>query len=123
MKILDANMILRYLLNDNTDMAEQVENLIEHNIVMVTPEVTAEVIYVMKNVYKAEKNDIVESLIGFIEMNNITAEHIDVIHKAILTYAENNLDFVDCVLYAYHKELGYEICTFDKKLKKLIENK
>lgn len=35
-------MILQYFLNDNTDMVEQVENLIEHNIVMVTPEVIYE---------------------------------------------------------------------------------
>lgn len=41
---------------------------------------------------------------------------------AIETYTEQNLDFPDCILYAYHKVKGYEIKTFDKKLKKLLTN-
>ena len=28
--------------------------------------------------------------------------------------------FVDCVLFAYHKLLGFEVATFDKQLIKLI---
>lgn len=39
----------------------------------------------------------------------------------IETYAEQNLDFPDCILYAYHKVKGYEVKTFDKKLNKLLE--
>ena len=38
----------------------------------------------------------------------------------IETYAENNLDFVDCILYAYKCTKGYDVFTFDKKLKKLL---
>lgn len=34
--------------------------------------------------------------------------------------AEHGLDFVDCILYAYNRVKGYEIKTFDKKLKKLL---
>ncbi len=37
-----------------------------------------------------------------------------------MTFSNKNLDFVDCVLYAYHKLQNIEIATFDKKLKKLI---
>ena len=37
------------------------------------------------------------------------------------TFAEQNLDFVDCVLYAYNQVKGYKIETFDKKLKCLLE--
>ena len=116
-------MILRFLLNDNQDMAKQVEELIDNNFVMVTSEVIAEVIYVMKSVYKIAKSDITQTLLEFVSLPTVTAEHLDVIEKGITLYAENNLDFVDCLLCAYNLQCGYEICTFDKKLNKLIENK
>lgn len=45
-----------------------------------------------------------------------------VIKTALVTFSNNKLDFVYCVLYAYKQELNYEIFTFDKKLNKLLEN-
>ena len=39
MLILDANMILRYLLNDNSEMADQAEKYIEQHEAHVTVEV------------------------------------------------------------------------------------
>ena len=38
----------------------------------------------------------------------------------IKTYTERNLDFPDCILYAYNQIKGYEIRTFDKKLQRLL---
>ena len=40
------------------------------------------------------------------------------LNLALDTYAEHNLDFVDCVLYGYHVVKGIEIT--DKKLLKLM---
>ena len=58
MKILDANMILRYLINDNIEMADKVEEIINNHKVCVTPEVMAEVVYVMKSVYILANDEI-----------------------------------------------------------------
>lgn len=44
-----------------------------------------------------------------------------VLRLGIKVYAEQNLDFPDCILYAYHKVKGYEIKTFDRKLSRLLE--
>lgn len=120
MKILDANMILRYLVSDNQEMADYVENLLINEKVLVFPEVIAEVIYVMKSVYKYERIAIADGIMEFMSIPNILSNCGNVIYKALETYKDNNLDFVDCVLYAYHIEQGYEVCTFDKKLNKLI---
>lgn len=43
-KILDANMILRFLLRDNEEMADTTEELIDNNDVLLTLEVAAEVV-------------------------------------------------------------------------------
>lgn len=46
MRMLDANIILRYLLNDNEKMADEAEKIIREERAWVTTEVMAEVVYV-----------------------------------------------------------------------------
>jgi pilT protein domain protein len=83
MKILDTNMILRYLLNDNKTMAEQVESIINTSPVFVTPEVIAEVVYVMKGVYKQERSITADGVIEFINIDNIKSDYKNAIIKAL----------------------------------------
>lgn len=59
-KILDANMILRFLLRDNEEMADTAENLIDNNAVLLTLEVAAEVVFVLQKVYKQERSRIAD---------------------------------------------------------------
>lgn len=66
MVILDANVILRYLLNDNQEMAERADHLIQTEDVSVTIEVMAEVIYVLKGVYKVDRERIADTLLEFL---------------------------------------------------------
>ena len=68
MVLFDTNMILRYLLNDNKEMAEQAEKYIEHEDVLVTIEVIAEVIYVLKGVYSLEREKISDTVKAFLNL-------------------------------------------------------
>ncbi|MDE6851346.1 MAG: PIN domain-containing protein [Lachnospiraceae bacterium] len=86
----------------------------------MTIEVIAEVVYVLKGVYSIERSKIKSSLLQFLSEVSVFEEQV--IKLGLGTYAEYSLDFVDCILYAYSKVKGYEIRTFDKKLKKLLEN-
>ena len=119
MVMLDTNMILRYLLDDNAEMASVAEQIIQKGNVCVSIEIMAEVVYVLKGVYGVERQKIGEKLIDF--LNEVSMEEPEVLKLGIKTYAEHNLDFPDCVLYAYNRVKGYEIKTFDKKLNKLLE--
>ncbi len=118
MAILDANVILRYLLNDNEDQASEAEKIIRNGKAHVTIEIIAEVIYVLKGVYSIERGQIMESLLEFLSEVHMTEPEI--LKLSIETYGKNNLDFPDCVLFAYQRVKGYEIKTFDKKLIKLL---
>ena len=119
MVMLDTNIILRYLLNDNDEMAVEAEKIIKEGSVFVTAEIVAEVVYVLKRVYAVERDDIKSSLFQF--LSEVQSNEMEVIKCGLTTYSEKNLDFVDCILYAYHKIKGYEIKTFDKKLKRLLQ--
>ncbi len=116
--MLDTNMILRYLLNDNMEMADKAEEYLNAGDVYVTIEVIAEVIYVLKGVYSMERDKIVEVINDF--LNLVNCRNMDVLRFSLDTYGERNLDFVDCVLYGYHSVRGFKVATFDKKLLKLV---
>ena len=55
--IIDANVILRYLLNDSPEMSVTARNMIQSGTATF-PEVVAEVVYVLLKVYKASREDI-----------------------------------------------------------------
>lgn len=118
MVMFDANMILRYLLNDNQEMADMAEQYLDAGDVTVTIEVIAEVIYVLNGVYSMERAVIAENVKGFLEL--VSCQEMEVLMLALDTYGVRSLDFVDCVLYGYHTVKGIEIATFDGKLLKLL---
>ena len=78
----------------------------------------AEAVYVLKGVYHLERSVITETLKGFLALTD--CRDADVLRVALDTYAAQSLDFVDCVLYAYHRVRHMEVATFDKKLLKLM---
>ncbi len=121
MEMLDTNMILRYLLNDNKEMADEAEIIIKEGSAQVPIEVVAEVVYVLKGVYSIEREKIKSCLLDF--MSEIQPIEPEVMKLGLETYAEQNLDFVDCILYAYNRIKGYKIKTFDTKLKRLLEER
>lgn len=118
MVMLDTNMILRYLLDDNKEMADRAERYLDAGDVSVTIEVMAEVVYVLKGVYAMERGIIADTVKEFLHL--VHCREMDVLNLALDTYGDCNLDFVDCVLYGYHTVKGIEIATFDKKLLKLM---
>lgn len=118
MQMLDTNMILRYLLNDSREMADEAETIIKEGSVLLTTEVVAEVVYVLKGVYSVERGQIASCLLEFLSEVIIPEEQV--VRLGLETFAEQNLDFVDCILYAYNQIKGYEIRTFDKKLQRLL---
>lgn len=117
--MLDANMVLRYLLNDNPIMYEKAKQLLKQDNVWVTFEVIAEVVYVLRKVYSMERKIVSDKVMEFAGL--VECRESNVLNLAIETHAVKNLDFVDCVLYAYNKIDGFEIATFDKKLLQLLD--
>ena len=120
MLILDANVILRYLLGDIPDMAEEARRAVIAGA-STTIEVLAEVVYVLAGVYKAYRKDIATTLDSF--LLEITIPHKAALGYALRLYGSSRLDFVDCILAGYKHIDGSDVLTFDKKLQKvLLEN-
>ncbi len=118
MVLFDANMILRYLLNDNEQMAATAERYLNNGGVYVTIEVIAEVVHVLKGVYRTDRALIADTIKDFLDL--VGARDKAVLKLAMDVFKERDLDFVDCILYSYHCVDGVQIAAFDTKLLNLI---
>ena len=115
---VDTNYIIRYLMNDNIEMADIAEAVLTTKKVFISNEVLAEVVYVLLGVYKISKKDISKQLLEIISFENISVSNVEVIRESFEIFETKNIDFVDCLLCTYSHE--DEIATFDKKLNNCI---
>lgn len=116
-KLLDADAVLRYLLEDIQEQSDCVAETIEAGA-EVTVEVLAECVYVLSGVYHVSRSDIAESL-GIL-LDEVTCRRKRVAAAALGLYSGSSFDFVDCVLAAEVSENGREALTFDKRLQSLF---
>jgi predicted nucleic-acid-binding protein len=121
MRIVDANVILRYLLNDKYDLSLKAASIVEENAFIPT-EVIAEVVYVLEKIYKVSRSEISGILLQMVSMPSIIVSEISIIRMAFDLYAGKRIDFVDALLAGYSTLPGVEVFTFDKKLKKIISS-
>ena len=103
MRFVDANVILRYLLDDDPQLAEKAVKILEQGQVHVPFEVMAEIVYVMQGVYKISRQEISSVLARLIMLPNVTTNSEPVLMEALRIYADRGLDFVD---FAFIERLG-----------------
>ncbi|MFA9390602.1 MAG: PIN domain-containing protein [Prolixibacteraceae bacterium] len=121
MEIVDANIILRYLLNDHHALSAKSKKIIEQKTIHLPFEVCAEVVYVLDKVYTVPRNKIEDALTLLINYPNISTNNNAVIKQALKIYTQERIDFVDAILVAYYTLEGVTIHSFDKKLNKLCK--
>ena len=118
MALVDANVILRYLLNDIADQAQMAREAIEAGAA-VEIEIIAEVVYVLQGVYEVPRREI-SRVLGDL-CPNLACSRLDILIEALEAYGSTSLDFVDCVLLATAKLGHADVLTFDRKLASAIE--
>ncbi|MCL2186505.1 MAG: PIN domain-containing protein [Treponema sp.] len=101
MKKIDANIVLRYLMNDHEENSSKAKEIIELNIVEIPIEVLCEVVYVLKDFYKINRQDISTELSRFFELTNCLLSHREAVLKGLDYFGKYSLDFVDCILAGY----------------------
>lgn len=118
-RLIDANIVLRYLIADIPEAADRAGQFIQDGAVLL-PEVTCEVVYVLAGYYEMPRAEICGFLTGFI--NEVVCPEADVLKTALAIYkARPKLDFVDAILAARHQVLGTPVATFDKRLLNTIK--
>ena len=120
MIIVDANVVLRYLLADIEYLYRNAKDIIENKPIYLPNEILAEIVYVLEKVYLADRKEISDTLINLLKYKNISTYDSETANNALSTFSGTKLDFVDTLLFAYANIRNSEIITFDKELLKCI---
>ena len=121
--LIDANVILRYLLNDHKrfspkakafiqDVAKGIKKAELQSVVVV------ECVYVMEKFYEIPKKEIVDKLSRILNIKAIVNANKSAILDALVKYENSSADIVDCILAAKSSPQRV-IVSFDKDFKRL----
>jgi predicted nucleic-acid-binding protein len=122
-RLIDTNVILRYLLKDDPDLYAKSNQCLEkvrtgEEAAIILESVLVECVYVLLKVYNVGRETIVECLIGLLSYRGIANSDRKVLIQALKFFAQTRLSMVDCLLWARAVHEGLEIITFDEALKK-----
>lgn len=121
MSLVDANIILRYVLDDHETLSPKAAEILEQQSVTLPIEAACEVVYVLQKVYGINRKEIQTMLKNLLDENLIQMDKAAVFLTALECYSSSSFDFVDTLLWAYHMVEKQEIFTFDEKLNKHIQ--
>ena len=124
--LLDANVLIRFLTRDHEEhyfKSVEIFREIESGKVeaMLMDFILAEVIYVLKRIYKYEKSEISSTLKKLLLYKHLYTENKLVTFEALDIYANKNIDFADSLLCAKKKLEGFEIVSFDKDIGRCLK--
>ena len=122
--IVDANVILRYLLKDNEELYKKAESMFNDILlgkkkILLLHTVIAEVVYVLQKLYKVDRREIAEVLKELLKIKSIKVNDREIILRALDIFEKKSLDFVDCILCAYGSK--HAILSFDKEVEKCVK--
>jgi predicted nucleic acid-binding protein len=118
---VDTNVFLRYLTNDDPNKADRIERLlkcaIEGRIGLLTNlMVVAELVWTLESYYGLSRSEISEKLTLILITPNLEIPERQRILKALVLYAEKNIDFADAYNAHFAKDQGVtSIFTYDKR--------
>jgi predicted nucleic-acid-binding protein len=118
---VDTNLFLRFLTDDVPAQADAVEKLLrqaeQNKIQLVTNSmVIAEIVWTLESYYESEREDIQNKILAILNTSGLEIPESSLILKAIIWYAEKNVDFIDAYTAAWMEQKGIEkIYTFDQK--------
>ena len=116
--LVDANVVLRYMLHDDPSRAAIAEQAIREGAFLL-PEVLAEVVYVLRDVYSIPKDSISSQLQLLVD--EVQSDNPGILKTALATFGSTNIDFVDCLLVSYNNHFGDKVVSFDRKLNRKLQ--
>lgn len=123
--VVDANVLLRFLLNDVPAQSARVEHLLGEARagkvqILVTQIVVFEIHFALDKYYGFDKKTVGEKLKAILSAQYLQIDGRGILLRAVSLWNENKVSFVDAFLAAQAQSLGVELISFDRKLTKLM---
>jgi predicted nucleic-acid-binding protein len=122
---LDTNVIVRFLVNDDVQQAEIVENrLVEIELsgesVIVSNLVLLEVFWVLRSAYGFSQEKIINAVQNFTGLDIVELEDENLFYELQNSHSKYSADLADQIIILNYLELDCETSlTFDKKASKI----
>lgn len=129
MIFLDANVILRFLLDDNPMLSPKAKSIFKtinqgKTKAFISSMAIYEVVFTLGRTYKLQRSDIRQKLLSIINLQNITVNKRDIVEKALAFYEDKNISFVDaCQAALMLKKKIKKIYSFDPHFDRFPEIK
>jgi len=122
-RIVDTNVIVRYLVQDAPKHAAAANSLFEacdrgEVTLVILPAVAAECVFVLESFYEHTRADISLVLAGLLGSPGVEILDLGVHLDALDRYRNSKLHFVDCVIAATAAANDVPIATFDREFKR-----
>ncbi len=126
-RVIDANIILRFLTNDNPDQAADCEALLlrveaGQEEVFLPDLVIADTVWTLEKFYRVEKSRIREMITPILAAKGLTCLSKGRVLSALAIYTKQNIDWTDAFIAAQMMEGGqHEIYSYDRDFDKLSD--
>ncbi len=125
MKLIDANIIIRFLLKDHPIQSPAAKKLLSNfqERLLLSDVAAAEIIWLLTSYYKLSKEEAVEKIFSIFNFPNIESNK-PILIRTLYFYRNFNIDYIDAYLAAYSEEEKLEgIYSFDKGFDKIKQVK
>ena len=121
---LDTNVLVRYLVQDDSEHFKIAAELIEDCTIdqpgYVCREVIIELVWVLERCYKYSRDEISGALLSIVTASQLAVETADDIAAIVHLYQNEGFDFADLMIRRAAIRSGADVLTiFDQKLAKL----
>jgi predicted nucleic-acid-binding protein len=127
-KLIDANVVLRYLLQDDDALFKKASSLLERvkvgeEAIIIPESVLAECVYVLLKVYQIEKQIIAEKLRDLFAYKGIVNPDKKDLIDSITLFGQTQLSIVDCIACSKSINNGFSLFTFDDDLRNIYNKR
>lgn len=117
-KLVDTNLIVRYLVQDREKQAKAAGKLFDacdrgEVTVVLLPAVLAECIFVLESFYRHPRADIASVLSRFISSPGVEIDEVTVQLDALDRFKKTKAHFVDCLIAATAPAEDLPVASFD----------
>lgn len=121
---VDANVLIRFLTGEPTEMSDKAERLLEMAqrdtlTLRVHPVVVAETVWVLQSFYGRTRAEIASVLVPLLTEHGLKVEGAGMVVRALRIMSEKNVDFVDALLAETASSRDKGIASFDSDFRKL----
>jgi len=126
MVLIDTNYIIRFLTMEPMEHYEKAKELFYRVAkrevkVIISEGIIMECYFVLLKFYKWDKERIIDKLEKILKMKNVFCNEKYIILQVLDILKAKNIDFIDALLCAKSKILGYEVRSFDKDIERCLK--